>query len=348
MSDRNPTKQLVIRADATASMGTGHFMRCLALSQGWRDRGWPVTFISCCESDSLRKRLSDEGIPFVALENHHPNHLDWEITSKVIGNYQNAWVVLDGYHFDYNYHNQVKESGRNLLVIDDTAHLDRYYADMVLNPNIYAEKLKYAYAKKTRKLFGIRYVLLRSEFKPWRGWKRITSEIAHKILITMGGSDLVNATLKTVEAIKSLNNPKLEVKIITGASYPYLEKLRNAISSSPCEMSILQSVANMAELMRWADIAVAAGGITCWEMAFMRLPFISIILAENQREISGEAENAGVAVSCGWHYDMDADSLRDRLEILIGNRQVRQKMSDIGEDLIDGFGVERTIKAIVE
>lgn len=328
-------------------MGTGHFMRCLALSQTWRDRGWPVTFITCCESGALRKRLPDEGIQVVTLKKHHPSHQDWKITSNVIGDHQNAWVVLDGYHFDYNYQNQVKESGRRLLVIDDTAHLNRYCADIVLNPNIYAENLKYTYEKQTRTLFGIQYVLLRSEFHAWRGWKRKTPNVARKILITMGGSDLVNATLKTVEAIKSVNNPNLEVKIIAGASYPHFKKLSNSVSSTPCRMSILRSVANMAELMSWADMAVAAGGITCWEMAFMRLPFASIILAENQREISGAIEKAGFAVSLGWHYDLDTISLSERLKFLIRNRQVRKKMSDISGNLVDGLGVERVISAMV-
>ena len=33
---------LVIRADANGSVGTGHLMRCLALGQVWRDHGGQV------------------------------------------------------------------------------------------------------------------------------------------------------------------------------------------------------------------------------------------------------------------------------------------------------------------
>jgi len=38
-------KQLLIRADAGTDIGTGHFMRCLALGQAWKDAGGKVIFI---------------------------------------------------------------------------------------------------------------------------------------------------------------------------------------------------------------------------------------------------------------------------------------------------------------
>ena len=53
---------VIIRADANTRIGTGHLMRCMAFAQSWKSRGAAVTFVSCCESKSLRKRLSDEGM----------------------------------------------------------------------------------------------------------------------------------------------------------------------------------------------------------------------------------------------------------------------------------------------
>ena len=57
-----PTSSLVIRADATTAMGTGHVMRCIALAQAWQDHGGKVTFLSHCESKIIREIVSRVGL----------------------------------------------------------------------------------------------------------------------------------------------------------------------------------------------------------------------------------------------------------------------------------------------
>ena len=46
-------KNLIIRADATTRIGTGHIMRCIALAQAWQDQGGDVTFLSHCDSEAM-------------------------------------------------------------------------------------------------------------------------------------------------------------------------------------------------------------------------------------------------------------------------------------------------------
>ena len=338
--------QLLIRADATATIGSGHLMRCLALAQAAKLRGAEVTFITLCDSDALRQRLFKEGFHVIALEKAYPDPADWNLTSKVLRSSTNAWVVLDGYHFDTEYQNRIKKAGHRLLVIDDIAHLDCYYADILLNQNLYAEKLKYSCIKPARMLFGTQYVLLRSEFLAWRGWKREIAEVAYKILVTLGGSDPTNATLKIIESIKAINISDLEVKIVAGASNPHINDLQSSIQSPPCKMSILQNVTNMPDLMSWADLAVAAGGITCWEMAFMKLPFASVVLSDNQSLISDAVERAGIAVSFGWYNQIDRLLLAKRLVALIRDKTARAAISTQGARFVDGRGSDRTISAM--
>jgi len=54
-------RRLVIRADATVQMGTGHIMRCLALAQARQDFGGSVIFASHDLDSGPRNRLNQEG-----------------------------------------------------------------------------------------------------------------------------------------------------------------------------------------------------------------------------------------------------------------------------------------------
>jgi spore coat polysaccharide biosynthesis predicted glycosyltransferase SpsG len=163
----------------------------------------------------------------------------------------------------------------------------------------------------------------------------------------LGGSDLHNVTLQVINALKIVNSPDLKVKIVAGASNPYIKALKDAMFSAPCTMSILQDVENMAELMSWADVAISAGGSTCWELSYMKLPFATIVLEDNQKDISDGVERAGIAISCGWYHKLDATSLAKILVELIHDSNCRSSMSEKAGELVDGLGIDRTLNAMV-
>lgn len=168
-------KQLIIRADANSRIGVGHVMRCLALAQAWQDKGEKAVFLSHCKSPVLKKRILDEGFDFISLDKPYPEPFDIDYTLNTLHKLSNqdAWLVVDGYHFDSSYQKSIKEAGHKLLWIDDYGHAAHYYADIVLNQNISADERFYIRREPyTRLLLGTRYVLLRHEFKKWQGWRR--------------------------------------------------------------------------------------------------------------------------------------------------------------------------------
>ena len=338
---------LVIRADASSQIGTGHVMRCLALAQGWKGRGGQVTFMTACEKGSLLQRLFDEGFQVIKIERRYPDSVDWEMTSQVLATYPGAWVVLDGYHFDDTYQFQIKEYNHSLLVIDDMAHLSRYFADVVLNQNINAEHLSYLCEQNTHFLLGNSYVLLRSEFLTWRGRHREIAEVASKFLVSMGGSDPDNVTLKVIQVFNKIDLADIQVKILVGALNPHIESLQDAMLHTSDSMQLLQNVHNMSEMMAWADLAVVAGGSTCWELAFMGLPFLMIALAENQKSIADGLERAGVAENLGWFHKLTVERIAERILALAHNPVIRLAMSQKSQKLVDGLGAERTIDKMV-
>ena len=290
---------LLIRTDATTKIGMGHLMRCLALAQVWKDRCGQVIFVTNFESDALKQRLYSEGFHVIGLERSYPEPGDWKTISVVLAEHPNAWVVLDGYHFDTAYQRRIKEADHPLLVIDDMAHLDHYHADILLNQNINASKLNYSCGKDTVQLLGCDYAILRQVFLEYRNWKRQIPEKAKKILITMGGADPDNVTLKVIRALNSLNDPALEVKIVAGPANQNINSLEKELHLSPFTFHLSPSVSNMPELMAWADVAISAGGSTCWEIAFMGLPSLIITLADNQAGIAEGLDKAGAGIDLG-------------------------------------------------
>ena len=67
-----PSNTLMIRADASIAMGTGHLMRCLALAQGWRENNGDVVFAMAGSTPAIDQRLRAEGAQIVRLK-YPPN-----------------------------------------------------------------------------------------------------------------------------------------------------------------------------------------------------------------------------------------------------------------------------------
>ena len=347
-SSEQALPQLVVRADADTRIGIGHVMRCLALAQAWQARGGQAVFITACESGSLRQRLADEGFQVVALERAHPDPADWEITLQTLKAHPDGWVALDGYHFDPAYQRLVKEAGHRLLVIDDTAHLDHYYADVVLNQNINAERLHYSCEPYTRLLLGTRYVLLRSEFLAWQGWQREIPKVARKVLVTLGGGDPDNQTLKVIRALQQVDVDGLEAVVVVGPNNPHYRELRSAIRNSKFAIRLVRDVTDMPKLMAWADVAVSAGGSTCWEMAFMGLPAVLIVTADNQRATLAYLHTTGSAVSLGWFESLSDNNIAIALHTLSADAVQRRALSERGRALVDGLGTARVVGWLLE
>lgn len=256
-----------------------------------------------------------------------------------------GWAVEDGYQFDVAYQRALKEAGLRLLAIDDYGHAGHYVADLVLNQNIYAHESYYPSREPyTRLLLGTQYVLLRREFLRWRGWQREIPDVARKVLVTMGGGDPDNVTLKVLEALAQTLVSRLEVVVAAGAGNPHLPALCTAVQQSPHTVRLEQNVTDMAELMAWADVGVSAGGSTCWELAFMGTPALLVSVADNQIAVAAGLAHAGAAIDLGWHTSLTISDLAGALTGLLLFPDSRYTISQRAKDLVDGHGANRATR----
>ncbi len=332
---------LFIRADASTRIGTGHVMRMIALAQAYQDRGGPVTMACATCPESVAQRVCHEEIACERLENCEPgSQTDWQHTIARAKSLGARWVVLDGYHFDLTYQRALREAGLRVLAVDDYGHCETWAADAVLNQNIFAPELKYqSEVEGCQFLLGTRFALLRREFRQAAGSHRFeapdescrrrreeshsvcverdqsllasaptvqeTPRPIHRLLVTLGGADPDNVTGRLLSTLNLLAEFRLEIKALVGGGNPHLEYLRQLTAASPHSIEVLHHVLDMPALYRWADGIISAGGSTCWEWLFYRLPAAVVCIADNQRPVIAGLVKHQLAMDLGWHENLD-------------------------------------------
>jgi RimJ/RimL family protein N-acetyltransferase len=100
----------------------------------------------------------------------------------------------------------------------------------------------------------------------------------------------------------------------------------------------------MPTLMNWADVAVSAAGSTCWELAYLGVPFGTIVVADNQEQVAEGLAAAGVAAPFGRAQELTCGKLAADLASLIANDDQRRLMVETGRRLVDGHGAARVVE----
>src|ERR1043166_6614015 len=126
---------LLIRADASAQIGWGHVMRCLALAQAWQDRGGECIFAMAGSVDALEQRLHSEDMHVRGITAVPGSAEDAQQTSELARQNNARWIVVDGYDFGAQYQRPLKQSGFKLLAIDDYGRAGNSFADLILDQN---------------------------------------------------------------------------------------------------------------------------------------------------------------------------------------------------------------------
>ncbi|MBM4184034.1 MAG: UDP-2,4-diacetamido-2,4,6-trideoxy-beta-L-altropyranose hydrolase [Gemmatimonadetes bacterium] len=337
---------VIIRVDASAAIGAGHLMRCIALAQALKRRDATPLFVTRTADAGLLQRLRSEGFGVVPLA-HAAASDDSALTIAAARLHDAEWIVVDGYDFDPAYLAAIRTEGRRILYIDDLGG-GPYECDVVLNQNLHALETRYAENTRTRLLLGPTYALLRKEFG---GGLQIDANRASNrhphILITMGGADPEGCTPKVIEAIAGMRLEGSETRVIAGPAFQDDGSIERAASQSTTRIEVLRSVDNMVEHMLWADRCVTAGGSTCWECCRLALPMAVGSIALNQVRVAASIESHRLGVNLGWLTRESANSIRDRLGPWFSNVSGLRRAAKAASELVDGRGADRVAEVLL-
>ncbi|MBU0457819.1 UDP-2,4-diacetamido-2,4,6-trideoxy-beta-L-altropyranose hydrolase [Patescibacteria group bacterium] len=334
---------ILFRTDASTTIGTGHVMRCLALAQEALDQGHKAIFLMLPGADHLKERLTEEGCEVIELKSSRASTGDIKETAELFKESGALCAVVDGYAFGDDYQKGLKEAGVRFLLIDDYGHAKKYSADFILNQNAYAKELESIYSDRPddcELLLGHEFVLFRREFKNANPTEKVP-EKAKKILVTLGGGDPDNITLRIVQLLKQVAD--LDVTVVVGSAHEHLDQIKSEAQG----MKVICDAHNMEELITEADLAIAAGGTTSYELAFMGVPALMFIFADNQIRVAEDLDRRGVVKSLGWARECSNEEFLASLRAILADQGLRQRMSETGKSLIDGGGTKRVLDKLL-
>lgn len=335
---------LVLRADGGSGIGGGHVMRCLALAQAWREGGGRAVFGAATLAPSLRQRLLDEGFDCIAIEAASGSPADDEATAAAAASLGARVIVVDGYQFPAAFHRRLRDAGLKVAAIDDNGEIGAGVDDLVINPNRHASPALYPQrADHTALLLGTDYALLRREFHRAQSPLRQVPAQVRRVLVTLGAADPRNVTADVIASIGPALSAADEILVVVGGSNPHADALADrAARIANCRL-VRDPGPDLPRLMAAADLAVCSGSTTMWEMAFLGVPFIPIVIAENQRRVVAAMAADGYPAVDGAAVARD---LPPAVAALAADAARRETLSRRGRQLVDGHGAERVCAAL--
>jgi UDP-2,4-diacetamido-2,4,6-trideoxy-beta-L-altropyranose hydrolase len=322
-------------------------MRCLSLAEGLKKKDWQCFFVTKDYDARLTDKIKEKGFEVRLIPNESSLKEDLELTRKYTSQLEAGIILTDSYGIDREYLKTLKEDQFFVLSIDDSAQT-HFYSDILLNQNIHAIAREYRERIEpyTKLLLGPKYALLREDFVSNRK-AALISEKVEKVLVTMGGGDPYNQSLKVLRALDSMEEA-FSITVLLGSSFLFQEEIENFTSSASRKITIVQNTNQVARLMEESDLAISAAGCTVWELCCLGVPTILLILADNQEPIAKSLQKKGIMNNLGWFNQVDESHIQQEVFNLLADQKLRQEMADKGHLLVDGLGVERIVKEIEE
>jgi spore coat polysaccharide biosynthesis predicted glycosyltransferase SpsG len=229
--------------------------------------------------------------------------------------------------------------GVPVLVVDDLA--DRPHACALLLDSAYGRRPEdYATrAPGARLLLGPAFALLRAGFA---GADRAVQPGVARVFVCFGLSDVGGVAGRAVRRLRP-RLPEARFDVALAGDAASREALCALAAADPGV--VLHIDADVAPLMRAADLGVGAGGGMVWERRASGLPQLVVTVADNQRPMAARLAKDGVIAAVDLAdpaFDIRLVEAFDRLL----DPAARQAQIDNPAGRCDGRGAERAAQAL--
>lgn len=320
-------KRIVIRADASVDFGMGHVYRAIALAQELSEHD---LIIVTKEEDEYKL-----GANFLQQYPYHITLIDQENSFiKFLAEFQPDITIIDVLDTTKAYIKQVLAHSQFLVTLEDMG-AGASLANLVIN-DLYTD-----FSPEPNHWYGIQHSILAPQFEFIQPKKHVNDEVAN-ILITFGGTDPSNLTIKVLQALEKI---EYNGRVVVVLGYGYQHDVA-AINKIELDLEIKRVVDNMAELMSDADLALTSAGRTVTELVTVGIP--TIVMCQNLRELlHTHASGPYGVVNLGLGKAVTTSTLNQHIKLLLENKRLREEMHRRALRAARGRSNRRIVKDIL-
>ncbi|MCG2590663.1 glycosyltransferase [Rhodohalobacter sulfatireducens] len=316
---------MLILTEAGKNIGLGHFIRCSAIADRLHHIGLDVELAVDWRGES---DINSSFQPF-----------SWDELNEVLnsaGKYK--CCLVDSYLAGDNHFKQIANHFDSVVVIDDYHRRHSFNANMVINPNIYGDKIEYGH----KSIGGPDYIILRKKFKSHIKQREVEPNISN-IGISVGGNDYRKILPKLIASLSSTHT-LLHVFCGDKAYKEEIETKFQGYEKISC-YGFLEA-AEVAGVLNKVDVMVSGGGQSLHELAYAGIPTIVICIDKDQDlNINAYLETGFLTEKNNWDDSNLTKNVLRQIDDL-KPMYARKELSNIGKQLVDGKGVDRIVNII--
>jgi UDP-2,4-diacetamido-2,4,6-trideoxy-beta-L-altropyranose hydrolase len=330
----------IFRCDASARIGGGHVVRCLALADALRLDGWDIAFAVSPETVETVPQLMTGAwrvAPYFGTKASEPALLreTWPDGADLI--------AIDHYERKLEYEAALKPWASRRLVISDLP--ERHDCELICDQTVgrRADEYDGLVPESCVVLAGAGHALLRPPFALRRHRIDVGKPVAlERILVTFGlggRQDMVGTVLDGL-ALASFRGT---VDVVTDEAT--VGALRERAHAAVSFHSRIDAGA-MADLLARADLTIGAGGTSVYERCCLGVPALLIALADNQRDNIDGIVRVGAGLELGSLAGLSPRSIAAAVERLMADTGALGRMRQAALAQTDGRGAERIALAL--
>jgi UDP-2,4-diacetamido-2,4,6-trideoxy-beta-L-altropyranose hydrolase len=325
--------KILFRVNAGKDSGLGHLSRNLTLAKEFFKVGFNCHFLVQSDDQEVVDDYflyNDFPLNCVTFSQHLSKDKDLSTLVEFFKNGRFDFLVLDHYNHDESYQLKLKEYQIKWAQFDYSASMP-VHANVLINANIgVTEKLYQGLISESTQLcVGEKYAIISEKItrvKP--------SPEVDRILIALGGTEYSHELIAMINYVTK--NTDFKFDIVTSIK-KNLDRL-----DTRCNVIMHYAPDNPALIYAKCDVAIVAGGVTTYELAYLGVPMIIVPFATNQVKNAVLWRQYGFGVS----FEKISDFLNQAEDFgfqFIINR-VKNEFNPTSK--IDGLGSQRIVYKI--